>query len=228
MRSEWEQKKLGDFCAFQHGKGLPARYRKFGLIPVISSAGIIGNHRESLVKTAGIIIGRKGNIGSITFSPNPFWPIDTAFYIEDKPKIRDIRFTYYLLKTLGLEHMNSHTAVPGLNRENVHAISVSIPKLSEQIRIANALSVLDDQITLLRETSKTLESIAQTLFKSWFINFDPVHAKQQGRTPDGMDAETAEKIKNCQIQIQTLEKLRDTLLPRLISGQLRIEEVNLS
>lgn len=50
---------------------------------------------------------------------------------------------------------------------------------------------LDDRIALLRETNATLEAIAQALFKSWFVDFDPVHAKQQGREPEGMDADTA-------------------------------------
>ena len=55
------------------------------------------------------------------------------------------------------------------------------------------LRSLDDRITLLRETNATLEAIAQALFKSWFVDFDPVHAKQQGRTPEGMDEATAHR-----------------------------------
>ena len=63
--------------------------------------------------------------------------------------------------------------------------------LEEQEKISSYLKILDDRITLLRETNTTLEAIAQALFKSWFVDFDPVHANQQGRAPEGMDAQTA-------------------------------------
>ena len=66
-----------------------------------------------------------------------------------------------------------------------------LPSLNEQKKIAALLKSLDDRIASLRETNTTLEAIAQALFKSWFVDFDPVHAKQQGREPEGMDADTA-------------------------------------
>ena len=68
---------------------------------------------------------------------------------------------------------------------------ISLPPLEEQERIASLLTALDDRITLLRETNATLEAIAQALFKSWFVDFDPVRAKMEGRTPEGMDEATA-------------------------------------
>jgi type I restriction enzyme S subunit len=68
---------------------------------------------------------------------------------------------------------------------------IRLPPLIEQKKIASLLSALDDRITLLRETNSTLEAIAQALFKSWFVDFDPVHAKMQGRAPEGMDEATA-------------------------------------
>ena len=191
MSSEWVASTVGEFCAFKYGKGLPERARVAGEFPVMSSAGVVANHIEPLVKSSGIVIGRKGTAGSVTFSPGPFWPIDTAFYVEDDPLNRDIRFTYYLLKTLGLPEMNSDSAVPGLNRENAHAVAVRIPPLSVQAEIASFLGALDDRITLLRETNATLEAIAQALFKSWFVDFDPVCAKMEGHAPKGMDEATA-------------------------------------
>lgn len=68
---------------------------------------------------------------------------------------------------------------------------VWVPDLKEQERIADVGESLDDRITLLRETNATLEAIAQALFKSWFVDFDPVRAKAEGRQPEGMDAATA-------------------------------------
>jgi len=191
MSSEWELKTLGEFCPFKYGKGLPERDRKPGDYGVFSSAGLVGSHEAAYVDSPGVVIGRKGTVGSVTYSPASFWPIDTAFYVEDQPEIRDIRFTYYLLKTLNLHLMNTDSAVPGLNRDNAHALEVRVPPLSEQKTIADVLQQIDDRITLLRETSVTLEAIAQAIFKSWFVDFDPVRAKQEGRAPEGMDETTA-------------------------------------
>jgi len=191
MSSEWIETTVGEFCQFHYGKNLPQPNRVKGNVPVISSAGIIDNHNAAFVNKAGVVIGRKGSVGKVTYSPDPFWPIDTAFFVEDQPQKRDIRFVYYLLQTLGFEEMNSDSAVPGLNRDNAHAIQIKIPFLSEQKKIADFLANLDDRITLLRETNQTLEAIAQAIFKSWFVDFDPVRAKMEGRAPEGMDEETA-------------------------------------
>lgn len=196
MASEWLETTVGQFSPFKYGKGLPERDRKPGGVNVYSSAGIVGKHDVAYVAKAGVIVGRKGTVGSVYYSPSPFWPIDTAFYIDDLPEIRDIRYTYYLLKTLGLEHMNTDSAVPGLNRENAHALRIKVPDMEGQKQIADFLELLDNRITLLRETNKTLEDIARAIFKSWFIDYDPVRAKMQGRAPAGMDEKTAELFPN--------------------------------
>jgi type I restriction enzyme S subunit len=82
-------------------------------------------------------------------------------------------------------------AVPGINRNHLHEALVALPEVGIQKSIAQFLAALDDRITLLRETNATLEAIAQALFKSWFVDFDPVHAKQAGRAPEGMSEATA-------------------------------------
>ena len=81
--------------------------------------------------------------------------------------------------------------MPNLNTGILSAVPIYLPPLTVQRGIAAVLDALDDRITLLRETNATLEAIAQALFKSWFVDFDPVHAKQQGRAPEGMDEATA-------------------------------------
>ena len=184
MANEWEASTVGDFCPFIYGKALPERSRMPGVFPVISSAGISGSHNEPLVTTGGIVIGRKGTVGSVTLSKSAFWPIDTAFYIADEPQ-RDLRFTYYLLKTLGLDRMNSDSAVPGLNRDNAHARTIFVPGLQEQRSIAHILGTLDDKIELNRKQNETLEAMARALFKAWFVDFEPVRAKMEGRWQRG-------------------------------------------
>jgi type I restriction enzyme S subunit len=190
MSTEWRILTIGEFCPFFYGKALTQLKRKEGKIPVVSSAGVTGFHDIPLVDSSGIIIGRKGTVGNVTLCDEPFWAIDTAFYILDNSQHRDLYFTYYLLKNLDFSTMNSDSAVPGLNRDQAHAILVKVPSLKEQKKIASILRVIDIRIKLLQQTNTTLESIAQALFKSWFIDFDPVHAKAEGREPEGMDAET--------------------------------------
>ncbi len=184
MVSEWEISTVGEFCPFIYGKALPERSRVAGEIPVISSAGVSGSHNASLVNGGGVVIGRKGTVGSVTLCKSAFWAIDTAFYVPDAPH-RNLLFTYYLLKTLNLEHMNSDSAVPGLNRDNAHARSISVPPISEQRAIAHILGTLDDKIELNRKQNETLEAMARALFKAWFVDFEPVRAKIEGRWQRG-------------------------------------------
>ncbi len=178
--NNWKKCKLGEFCPFKYGKGLLQKDRKKGNIPVFGSNGINDWHSQPYVKTAGLIIGRKGTAGSVHLSKIPFWPIDTTFYIKDEPEKRNLLFTYYLLKNSALKNLVSDSAVPGLNRDAAHALELLIPPLDEQKRIAEVLGAFDDKIELLQKQNKTLEDMAKALFKSWFVDFDVVRAKQKG------------------------------------------------
>jgi type I restriction enzyme S subunit len=90
-----------------------------------------------------------------------------------------------------LEHHFTGTTIKHLTGKAIAALEVPCPPLEVQVAMADVLKTLDDRITLLRETNTTLEAIAQALFKSWFVDFDPVHAKMQGRAPEGIDEATA-------------------------------------
>ncbi|WP_417775501.1 restriction endonuclease subunit S [Stutzerimonas xanthomarina] len=101
---------------------------------------------------------------------------------------------YFFSSRLGRELMGTilrQMAVSGITGSDLMELEIECPELEKQKAIAAFLSALDDRITLLRETNVTLEAIAQALFKSWFVDFDPVHAKAEGREPEGMDATTA-------------------------------------
>ena len=191
MGSEWKITTIGDFCPFKYGKGLPEKKRNsVGSVKVYGSNGPVGLHDQSLVNKPGIVIGRKGTVGSVHFASEPFWPIDTTFYVTSEPG-RDLQYTYYLLKTIGLEAMNADSAVPGLNRNAAHAQEILIPEYNEQRAIAHILGSLDDKIELNRRMNETLEQMAQAIFKSWFVDFDPVRDKSEGRDP-GLPEEIAE------------------------------------
>ncbi len=106
-------------------------------------------------------------------------------------------FIYYFFKSdagrFELLKNASQVGTPGIGQplSSLKQIKLRLPPVDEQRSIAAALRALDDRIALLRETNATLEAIAQALFKSWFVDFDPVRAKQQGLAPAGMDEATA-------------------------------------
>ena len=181
MVSEWRETTVGKFSPFSYGKGLPEHGRNAsGNVPVFGSNGFVGFHDSPLTEGPTVIIGRKGTVGAVHYSPLPCWPIDTTFWISE-PDHTTLRFKYYLLKSLGLDRMNSDSAVPGLNREAAHARRIVVPPIPEQRAIAHILGTLDDKIELNRQMNETLEAMAQALFKSWFVDFAPVRAKAEGR-----------------------------------------------
>jgi type I restriction enzyme S subunit len=85
---------------------------------------------------------------------------------------------------------------PFIGLSALRGFPIALPPLAEQRKIGEILGALDDRIALLRETNATLEAIAQALFKSWFVDFDPVRAKQQGRPPESLDPATAALFPN--------------------------------
>lgn len=190
MSSEWSTGKLGEFIELKRGYDLPKAKRKLGTIPLISSSGISDTHELAMVKGPGVVTGRYGTIGEVFYVDTDFWPLNTTLYVRDF-KGNDRKYISYFLKTLDFRAYSDKAAVPGINRNHLHEALVTLPPLGEQKEIAEALGSLDERITLLRETNNTLESIAQAIFKSWFVDFDPVRAKMEGRRPEGMDEETA-------------------------------------
>lgn len=190
MSSDWRKCLLGDVVNLKRGFDLPARDRLPGRIPLISSAGASDFHNEAKVKGPGVITGRYGTIGNVYFSESDFWPLNTTLFVEDF-KGNNPRFIYFFLKTIDYFKYSDKGAVPGVNRNDLHTAEIVIPGLQEQNEIAKFLGHIEDRIALLRETNATLEAIARALFKSWFVDFDPVRAKQQGIAPEGMDAATA-------------------------------------
>ncbi|ELY4394056.1 restriction endonuclease subunit S [Cronobacter sakazakii] len=166
--SQWIKTKLGEIVILNYGKALKAQDRNAGSIPVYSSGGLTGWHNKALINEQGIIIGRKGTVGKAYLTYGPFWCIDTAYYILPNPSKYDFVFLFYLLKTLGLEELNEDSAVPGLNRDTAYSQEILLPSLPEQKAIASVLSSLDDKIDLLHRQNKTLESMAETLFRQWF------------------------------------------------------------
>jgi len=182
---EWRSSTLGGFVRIQRGHDLTASEQQTGDIPIMGSAGQNGTHSIALANGPGVVVGRSGaSAGRVHFSAVDYWPHNTCLYVTDFLG-NNPRFAYYLLQTLDLASFNSGSAQPSLNRNFLYAIPVRIPPRLEQDYIVALLQSLDDRITLLRETNATLEAIAQALFKSWFVDFDPVRANIARRSREG-------------------------------------------
>ncbi len=154
--------------------------------------GQCGTHDEPLFPGPGVVLGRKGQgpLG-VEWVESDYWVIDTAYSLTPLKGDLDLRFAYYLIKYVGLNHMKDGTSNPSLSRATFGAQLFPLPPERAQRAIAHILGTLDDKIELNRRMNETLEAMARALFKSWFVDFDPVRAKAQGQTPPGMDPATA-------------------------------------
>ena len=174
MGSEWGRKTLGDVIELKRGYDLPKKSRVAGSIPLVSSAGVSDFHNEAKVKGPGVVTGRYGTIGEVFYSEEDFWPLNTTLYVRDF-KGNDEKFIYYFLKTIDYLQYSDKAAVPGVNRNHLHMAEVFFPEdVATQKKIAEILGTIDNKIALNRQINTTLESMAQALFKSWFVDFDPV------------------------------------------------------
>jgi type I restriction enzyme S subunit len=190
MGGEWLETTLGEAIEFQRGHDLPEQARKPGSVPVIGSAGPNGSHNEARARGPGVTIGRSGaSAGVVTYVAEDYWPHNTCLYVTNF-RGNDPRFCFYWLGTLDLAKYNSGSAQPSLNRNYTYGIRVWLPPPSEQHAIANLLGSLDDKIELNRRMAETLEGMARVIFKSWFVDFDPVRAKAEGR-PTGLPDDLA-------------------------------------
>jgi len=179
----WERMPLGEFVSLQRGHDLPDERRKPGQVPILGSFGITGWHDIAKAPGPGVTVGRSGaSFGVVSYSSIDYWPLNTALYVTDFHG-NDKRFAYYFLKHFDFRSFNSGSAQPSLNRNFIHPVPVDVPPVNEQRTIAHILGALDDKIELNHRMNETLEAMARTLFKSWFVDFDPVHAKAEGRDP---------------------------------------------
>jgi len=164
----WKEGKLGDLVTLQRGHDLPKANMSGKGFPVAGSNGVIGYHDKYTTSGPGFTIGRSGNIGTPHYYFGNYWAHNTVLYAKNfhgnNPK-----YAYYFFKSLDLTIYNAGSAVPTLNRNHIHEIPISIPPLTDQQSIAEVLSSIDDKIELLCRNNKTLEQMAETLYRQWFV-----------------------------------------------------------
>lgn len=213
MSSEWQVIKLGELADFQEGYVNPSQREPTyfdGAIKWLRATdlndGLVVNTSRTLsekgFKSAGksavlfepgtLAISKSGTIGRVGILGD--YMCGNRAVINIKPKAQaNPRYLFFVLRHLRpiIETLAEGSVQKNLYVSTLSSLDVPTPQKEIQDAIAEYLGVLDDRITLLRETNKTLESIAQAIFKSWFVDFDPVRAKMEGLQPEGMDEETA-------------------------------------
>ena len=175
----WKVKALGELIELAYGKALKADNRKGGIIPVYGSNGQVGWHDERLVAGPGIVVGRKGNPGVVTWTQSDFFPIDTTFYVVPIKDSKSLPFLFFALTTQDLPSIAADSAVPGLNRN---------------------LAYMNRQI------------VPDKMVMNEFINYANIIFTRR----HGLEAES-----------RTLAAQRDALLPKLVSGDLRVNDVEI-
>ncbi|OHE59592.1 MAG: hypothetical protein A2Z47_04370 [Thermodesulfovibrio sp. RBG_19FT_COMBO_42_12] len=172
----WEVDGIGDVVELAYGKALKEEVRQPGHIPVYGSNGQVGWHNEKLVDGPGIVVGRKGNPGIVTWVPTDFYPIDTTFYIIPKGIVTSMYYLYHVLRLQDLPSLGADSAVPGLNRNMAYMnkMLVAPPEI---------ISAFDNQVKPL-----------------------------------------ADKVNHNNDQARTLATIRNTLLPKLMSGEIEVND----
>ncbi|MFO9602503.1 restriction endonuclease subunit S [Legionella pneumophila serogroup 1] len=177
---------LADIVKFFNGKVRP---KEEGLIPVYGGNGVLGYCSNSNYSGETIIIGRVGAFcGATYFEQQPIWVSDNALAAKQRTNYH-IKYLYYLIKNLNLNKYAQGSSHPLLTQRLLNSIEINVHEsICDQNKIANLLSTLDDKIELNKKINQTLESIAQNIFRSWFVDFDPVHAKANAQSEDEYDA----------------------------------------
>ena len=172
----WEVKGLGELIELAYGKALKAGDRKGGSIPVYGSNGQVGWHDKKLVAGPGIVVGRKGNPGIVTWAHSDFFPIDTTFYVIPRDTDQELPFLFFALTAQGLPSVAADSAVPGLNRN---------------------LAYMNKQLVPDKQVVDEFNHYASEIFT---------------------------RRHRLEKESQTLAALRDALLPKLVSGEVRVED----
>jgi len=166
----WKAGKIGDILELKYGEPLKMEHRSGKGFPVVGSSGFVGEHLEAIVKGPGIVVGRKGTMGSVIWIDTDFYPIDTTFYVVDKLQLGTLYYHLLLLKIQDFQSISSDSAVPGLNRNSAYSLAVTIPPTG---------------------VIGKFNSFSSSIYNKMTQNSS---------------------------QIIKLSQLRDTLLPRLVSG----------
>ena len=194
MSSDWKNYQLADLTKFKYGKFLAKSELDESGFPVFSGYGVVGYLPTYQFDDAQLLIvcRGEGGTGDVKMSPPKCSITNLSIVFSPNEQIVSKKFLYWALKASDTHRLRTGSAQAQIVIGSLEKFGLAIPiDIAEQDQISSTLDALDDRIALLRETNATLEAIAQALFKSWFVDFDPVRARMEGRAPEGMDEATA-------------------------------------
>ena len=179
---DWRTSTWGAEVSLEYGKALRDYCETEGAYRVFGSNGPVGWTSEPLTKGPGVILGRKGAYRGVRYSQEPFFVIDTAYFVVPKADL-DMQWLYYAIIHHRLGEIDDGSPIPSTTRAAVYVRKLQVPSKHEQLAIAAVLRALDDKIDLNRRMNETLEAMARAVFKDWFVDFGPTRAKMDGRPP---------------------------------------------
>ena len=228
--SEWKTYRLGDLCSrIKSGKGIPAsEVSTTGEYPVIGGNGIRGYTNTSNFNGVCAVVGRQGAYcGNVRFFSGEAYMTEHAVVIVGN-ELADTRYLAYLLSIMQLGHLSAQSAQPGLSVQTLSKLSINIPDISTQRRIAGILGSLDDKIELNRRINANLEAQAQALFRSWFVDFEPFRDgpfvdSELGKIPQGWKVAELGDVTKQQTEKVGPQKTVKVLSP-ITTGELVLSE----
>lgn len=173
LPEHWEVRRFKNVCVLQRGHDLPKEQFKEGEFPVFGSNGIIGYHKEFTTKAPCITIGRSGSVGEINFIEKDFWAHNTCLFVKENYK-NEWEYLYFLISSIDIKMVSNGSAVPTLDRNNVHSLRVSYPPtIEEQKQIVEhiksetktldiAISKAEREIELIKEYREAMIAEAVT------------------------------------------------------------------
>lgn len=164
----FKEQMLGNLLTFQRGYDITKAEQTEGEVPIVSSSGVSSFHNEAKAAAPGVVIGRKGTLGTVHYLDRAYWPHDTTLWVKDF-KGSHPRFLSYFLATLRLENFDTGASNPTLNRNHLHKIKVIAPAPKEQEKVAAVLAAYDDLIANNQRRIVLLESIAEEIYREWFV-----------------------------------------------------------
>jgi len=189
----WTKGKLQDLVFFQRGFDITQAQQTEGPVPVISSSGVTSYHSEARATGPGVVIGRKGTLGSVHYSEVDYWPHDTTLWSKDL-RGNNPRFVYFYLHTINFKRFDVGNSNPTLNRNHIHDLPALIPPSDTQARIADILSAYDDLIENNRRRVALMEDAARQLYREWFVRLrfpGHEHTRITNGVPEGWENTTA-------------------------------------
>ena len=168
----WVETTVGDQLTLQRGFDITKNQQGDGDVPVVSSGGVKSFHDTPMAKAPGVVIGRKGTLGKCFFIERDYWPHDTTLWVKDF-KGNEPRFVYYLLLGLDVKHLDSGTANPALNRNQVHPIKISWPPaVAKQQELIQRFDVLSEETqrlaSLYQQKLTALDALKKSLLYQAF------------------------------------------------------------